>query len=1007
MGVQFVKRSYNPVSVVCFRFTLIVSLTFGLGSCSLIGKREHSSAKNDKEYSFRQNLTARYNILYNAELMLEEEQRSIAQTARENYEVRLTVFDEPIANGDPHALMDSLIQKSYKIINNKQESKYVNEAYYILGKANYLKGDYYTATEFFNNLLLPIDGQRKYIPLAYAWRSRAELRLGKLEQAQLSVDSAFMFLDEQKTTRTLVNACKANYLLSTGKTLEAIPYLEYALEAAPNQKTKYRWLFLLSQLYQENNENELAYKGFRKIAKRNVPFEMAFEASLKAAELKGEEGSTLKERVDPLKKMLKEGKNEEFKDRILYKIGRLYMGEGKHGEALTYFDQSLQQEKGSLYQTTTTYLTIADYYFDHQDYVKAQSYYDSVAMTLPSDYTDVDHVRRKLGYMSELTKLYEDNLWQDTLIRLATLPENLRQEQIDKFVEGALSVEKKKWENKYLELNKRGNKKVGNRGKIERNPLLRGTEVTQPEQIQPDSRFYFNNMDALTLGTSEFKRRWGNRQLKENWRYTPDQSRDLSGKPEATEREEKESVPQEFDEARFVELESDRLLKNVPLHKEQYDSVYSIIHNNLIIIGNIYRDYIQDIPEAIKINEEFLERFPESTDRPEVLYSLSRMYEDIDVTKSSFYKMQLIESYPKSIHALVAQDPNYLDKVKREKAVLDRAFERLYDLYASGMHDRVIEEADKALQGSFANSAMVAQIRYLKALAVGRVGRLHDFTYELENIVIEFPQDSLVTPLAQSNLSFVKDNPDLFLNRVNALQDRDLERIAFVDEPDMTPWPSLVIQGDYRSGIALVSDKKEERDGPQLGEGEEIASVDVADEEEEEAEEIERLALQNVDPLKQRDDLKRNNEISIQTELDKKAIDIGNLKIDFGPNEYRDKSLFPDISTYYYVINVMDSKLNLAPSRYGIGQFLRTRYSREKLSHQVKDVNGENQLIFVGPFDSFEEVKSFEGRILPLIPDIMKMPEEVYNSFVITGQLMESLTDGIKVNNYHQIYIEQ
>ncbi|HMR18518.1 MAG TPA: tetratricopeptide repeat protein, partial [Sphingobacterium sp.] len=176
--------------------------------------------------------------------------------------------------------MDSLIQKAYKIVNDKQESKYVNEAYLIIGKANYMKGAYHNSIEFFNQLLRSAEDQKQYIPLAYAWKSRALLQIGKPEQAEKMVDSAFMTLDDNKSTRTFVNAAKANYLLRTGNELEAIPYLEYALQS--NRKTlhKNRWRFLLAQLYKDNGQLDKASEYFGKISKSNVPYDMAFEASL-------------------------------------------------------------------------------------------------------------------------------------------------------------------------------------------------------------------------------------------------------------------------------------------------------------------------------------------------------------------------------------------------------------------------------------------------------------------------------------------------------------------------------------------------------------------------------------------------------------------------------------------------------------------------------------------------------------------------------------------------------
>src|SRR5690625_1875669 len=97
-------------------------------------------------------------------------------------------------------------------------------------------------------------------------------------------------------------------------------------------------------------------------------------------------------------------------------------------------NKSLSFEK-SVYQTTETYLTLADYLFEKERYSEAQLYYDSVAMMLPDDYTDVNPLRRKLTYMQELTQLHSHILRQDTLLRLAAVSEGERATLIETYAE--------------------------------------------------------------------------------------------------------------------------------------------------------------------------------------------------------------------------------------------------------------------------------------------------------------------------------------------------------------------------------------------------------------------------------------------------------------------------------------------------------------------------------------------------------------------------------------------
>jgi len=961
----------------CF-FILLV------GSCRVFNRENgRDSLKGDSLASdFYQNFTSSYNILHNAELMLEKERRAVFDAANKNYQARLTVFDEPAAKGDAHKEMDSLIRKAYKIVNNKQESKYVDEAYFVIGRAYYMKGSYYTAAEFFDKLIKNPSGFRNYTPRAYAWKSRALLQVGRVEAAEVAVDSAFVFLDKSRKTNTFVNAAKANHLIRTGREREAIPFLEYALASNRDRYEGYRWRFLLAQLYRDTGQEAKAQSIFKKLSNSNVPFDMAFEANLQAAFLAGKmRGETPRERVKPLRAMLREGKNMDYRDQILYEIGKIYLDSGDEGNALRFFNQSLAEAKKSPHQTTETYLTIADHLFGRQRYHWAQAYYDSTAAVLPDDYTDVDAVRRKLAHMSQLTKLHAENLWQDTLIALARLDDSARAEQVEKYAAIALINRQKEIERIAFLAKKRKKNGLGATNAHFSNAFANaGTGRTG--DASSGGAFYFDNRDAMLLGESEFKRRWGNRQLKDDWRFAADNSAKLSNRNEkadpargAPDEKKKET----FDPEAFVAAEKSRYLESVPLTQKEFDRRQKIIHDNMIVIGNIYRDHTRDSRDAIAAYEAFLARFPNTEAGAEIHYSLYRMYEGTDQAKSEEHKARLIALFPNSLHAHMAVDPYHMDKLKWDKQRLDRVFEQLFTRYADGDHVGVIEQADRALTEVFEASGMSAQLAYLRALAIGRVGSVSDFEDALRGIVEKYPTDSLVLPLAKANLEFIGENPDLFINRVNALQDISTNRTAFVDEPSMTPWPALHIEGDYRTGVAIAQKepkKNEEKRTLSSLKGEESASVG------------------NINPI--------NPSTGANVRVERRYVPTGKVVFEERSNDFRNKELLPDTATYYFVVNVMDEKVNLAPSRYGIGQYNRAHHRRSSISHQTRLVNGENQLLFIGTFATYEEVMAYQAAILPMLPKIMKVPQEDYNTFVITRETIRTLTDAVAIDDYYE-----
>src|SRR5690606_26104994 len=115
----------------------------------------------------------------------------------DNYQQLLPVFIEPTeATASANAqLMDSVIGKALDIINKKSRSKYINEAYLLTGKANYLKGNYYNAAEFFTYTANTFAGMPAYRQTALTWKARSLMQLGNLTAAGAILDTVFMALE--------------------------------------------------------------------------------------------------------------------------------------------------------------------------------------------------------------------------------------------------------------------------------------------------------------------------------------------------------------------------------------------------------------------------------------------------------------------------------------------------------------------------------------------------------------------------------------------------------------------------------------------------------------------------------------------------------------------------------------------------------------------------------------------------------------------------------------------
>src|SRR5690606_4319077 len=60
----------------------------------------------------------------------------------------------------------------------------------------------------------------------------------------------------------------------------------------------------------------------------------------------------------------------------------------------------------------------------------------------------------------------------------------------------------------------------------------------------------------------------------------------------------------------------------------------------------------------------------------------------------------------------------------------------------------------------------------------------------------------------------------------------------------------------------------------------------------------------------------------------------------------------PELEPYYFVVLLDDVKINLSATRYGIGQFIRTRFPRQGYGHNLSELDNSHQMIKVAVFEN-------------------------------------------------------
>lgn len=909
-----------------------------------------SSQKDSATNRGLQNLSARYNLIYNADIILTTYQDELAQSHVDNYDNFLPVYIAPeaidylsAAPASANKSLDEISQKAQVIIAEKGLSNYIDEANMLLAKTNFYKGNYFTALAYFEYTAKAYRQNPKTYLEAMTWKSKSLLQLNENEKAVAALDTVRIYLDSVKSGKSEPLSTLAQMSIYQSDFPNAIQYLTVAIKESNRAQHKIRWSYLLAQLYEHQKQFKESLENYSKVEKSNAPFEMYFNAKLSKIRINDALNHQNFNRNAQLLKLLKDDKNIEYTDQIYYEVAEDYMAQQDFAKAKEYYLLSVQKSSRNPYQKGLSYLHLADLNFKSlRNYVDAKAYYDSAATTLPKTYPGYQAIVKKAQNLEYLTTRYELIAAQDTLQNLAKLPEQIRDQRItEMFTPKSVTT-------------------------ILPNNTLPTNSTNRADNANSrtsNSTFYFSNASAIAKGFSDFKKRWGNRPIEDNWRQSVKSSAQINqqnqtaaiGSPTDTTTNAQQKLT-------TADLAAKRAAytATLPLTATQLQVSNQQIVDAYFDIAGFYQQVLEDEEEAIRVYETLLSHFPQNNHLEAIYYSLYLAYAKSNAQKSEAYKNLVLTNYPNSAYAKTILDPNFSAKQNALEVAVNNNYNETFSNYEKKDFANVIVGVNQNNQ-RFPGNVLQAQFDYLKAIAIGRTQNLDSLLTAFNQIINSYPNDQLITPLVKDHLVYINANLASFKGRPIALIDFDPTEPRFVAQretaapvvkqtPTVTPPPVQNLPTNNQPPVSIPPP-------------------------------VEKPAQVVIPPVQ--------TAPTVQKDTTTKAAVVDNL---FSKAES---------SLYYYVISVADMSVSVSSSRFGVGQFNRGNYAGNGLKHQLLELTND-QLIFVGNFATLTDVKTYAEGINAQLSKIMKVPASIYTSFYISKENF----DKIKTRETLQRYIE-
>ncbi|MEX1000744.1 MAG: tetratricopeptide repeat protein [Crocinitomicaceae bacterium] len=692
------------------------------------------------------NMTARYNGYFNARILMDESLTNYREGVAEDYNEILPLELYPSKEDVPtiKEKYETAQEKCEKVIlrhsmpntqNSKNKSvehcRWIDDNWFLIGKIHYTTRNYLKAEEvfkFIQETQLYKDQER--VHEARIWLAKTYIVLKKYPEAkrvlsQVETDMQGSQSAEKEKREKLTKYEKklrkrqkeldkkkgvkkpapfpedleddyeiamAEFYIAQKLYKKAVPHLEKGIQLTKDRKKRARYMFVLAQILQKIGSGEQAAFYFDKVVKSNAPYEMRFQAQINKALSLPSGGQEIR---NELAKLLKDEKNLEYLDQIYYALAELEMKDGNKEQAIVYYTQSAFYSIKNDRQKGISYMRLGDIYFNDRDYLKAQKYYDSTIQVLPEDYPTYDKIESKAEGLSDLVLHYETYVHEDSVQRVAKMPEKEREKFLRKTLKDIKEAEAKRKAEEERRL-------IAQQNRIQISGANTGS----------GSKWYFYNQKVSSSGFNDFRSLWGQRVLEDDWRrstknsYNTDQPEDGN-----------------LGDSTVVVVDSltvDVLRANLPLTKSAMDSSINRLMNSLYMLGIIYKEQLKENDEAINYFSKIIDR---DVQHPKVLpayYQLYLLYKNKDASLANRYKEKILTDYPDSEIAEIIQDPDYLKKKQETEQEELREYGKTLEDYRYHRYSTVLTQCNLVIANDTTNEYLY-KYYLLKAFSVAKL----------------------------------------------------------------------------------------------------------------------------------------------------------------------------------------------------------------------------------------------------------------------------------------------
>ena len=683
------------------------------------------SRKKDKFLNKKfHSLTTTYNYLFNGENLYSLGSEELNNSVKENfwklipiekYKYIDTDLDEDRETNFTKAEEKATlaIQKHSMNVAGKENNPVMDEAYLLLGKSRYFDNRFIPALEAFNYILYKYPTS-ELINQVKIWKEKVNIRI---DQNKYAIDNLKELLEEtnlSKEERSSAYSYISQAFINIEQLDSSLFYLKKSIFKHKDLVINTRKKFLLAQLYQELMVTDTAYTLYSEIIDlhRKIPREFYVNSYIKRSMVSDSIDNSLLE----LELLTENFENNNFLDIIFHQIAMLnlkkrdliqneeIMFQKLDSTAVTYFNKSLRTDSNEQFLVAKNYNELAELNFRNKNYLESGLYYDSTLNQLNNRSRKFRKISRKRENLNDLIYYETVSSELDSIIDLIEMPNEKRIDYFKKYVE-KINESQKKEKNK--------NKNFGSSNSI--------SLLSDPSE----ALFYFYNSTAIAYGKTDFKNRWGNRRLADNWRWSISTSdKKNNNVSDRLDQIDKDSI-----------LSPSYYINLIPKDINLIDSIRRKRNDAYFRLGAIYKDQFEEYEISNRKLYNLLESNPDSSLIPPSKFFIHKNWSSLDSIKlAKQFKEDIIKNHPDSKYAEILLDPQATINGNQNSSFV---YEEIYSLYESEKYLDVISDCDQNII-LFNGEPIVSKLEFLKSLAIARLYGFDQYKKSLEFIKLNY-----------------------------------------------------------------------------------------------------------------------------------------------------------------------------------------------------------------------------------------------------------------------------